>query len=96
MRFNGETGEMTFGVRILLTGLVLAAATSFAGPLAAPFAVSAARAAGPHDVLAAGPKVGTKIPHDLSTVDPDGQHRDFKSLARARGLIVLFTRSVDW
>ena len=48
------------------------------------------------DTLKAGPPVGAKIPHDLKTLDQDGQHQDFKSLARARGLLILFTRSVEW
>ena len=84
---------MPFGLRIVLTGLFLALAV----PAAVPHALAAGQpAAGRHDVLEAGPKVGAKMPHDLATVDQDGQHRDFKTLARARGLIVLFTRSVDW
>lgn len=66
----------------LATALLVAAAPAFA--------------AGNLDTLDAGPPVGAKIPHDLSTVDQDGRHRDFKGLARERGLIVLFTRSVDW
>lgn len=49
-----------------------------------------------HDALKIGPKVGMKIPHDLKTVDQNGQHQDFKTLARKRGLLILFTRSVDW
>ena len=55
-----------------------------------------AAAASEHDQLAIGPAVGAKLPHDLSTVDQDGKHRDFKTLAHSRGLVILFTRSVDW
>ena len=43
-----------------------------------------------------GPKAGMAIPHDLAARDQNGQHRDFKSLARKRGLIVLFSRSLSW
>lgn len=58
------------------------------------FAVPAT--AGQYDTLKAGPAVGAKIPHDLKTVDHRNQHRDFKSLAHARGLVILFSRSLDW
>lgn len=43
-----------------------------------------------------GPKIGAAIPHTLKAVDQSGQHQDFKSLARRRGLIILFSRSYDW
>ncbi|MGB0630189.1 MAG: hypothetical protein ACPGRZ_05800 [Alphaproteobacteria bacterium] len=49
-----------------------------------------------YDTLKAGPPIGAKIPHDLKTVDQNNQHQDFKALAHKRGLVVLFTRSVDW
>jgi len=49
-----------------------------------------------YDTLKAGPPVGAKIPHDLKTVDHQNQHQDFKSLAHARGLVILFSRSLDW
>lgn len=66
---------------VLATGLVL-------GP-------TAAQAAG--DALAdRGPKVGTIIPHMLKTVDHRNQNQDFKSLARKRGLVILFSRSLSW
>jgi hypothetical protein len=48
------------------------------------------------DTLDQGPKVGATIPHSLSALDQHGQHQDFKSLARRRGLIILFSRSLDW
>ena len=49
-----------------------------------------------YDTLQAGPAVGAKIPHDLKTVDHRDQHQDFKTLAHARGLVILFSRSLDW
>ncbi|MBT4703485.1 MAG: hypothetical protein HOB79_20620, partial [Rhodospirillaceae bacterium] len=48
------------------------------------------------DELKRGPKVGAKIPHTLKVRDQANQYRDFKSLARRRGLIILFSRSLDW
>lgn len=54
------------------------------------------QAASQYDTLKAGPAVGARIPHDLKTVDHRNQHRDFKSLAHARGLVILFSRSLDW
>lgn len=75
--------------RLLLLSVFAAAAIA-----ATPPAATAASA--PHDTLTVGPKIGEKIPHDLSTVDQDGRHRDFRTLARARGLLILFTRSVEW
>jgi hypothetical protein len=56
----------------------------------------ASLAAGPNDTLDKGPKVGATIPHMLKTVDHQNQHQDFKALARKKGLIVLFSRSVGW
>lgn len=58
--------------------------------------VFAASPSAQYDTLKAGPPVGAKIPHDLKTVDQNNQHQDFKALAHSRGLVVLFTRSVDW
>ncbi len=60
--------------------------------LAAPQAAAADR----YDTLAKGPLVGETIPHSLAASDQHDQHRDFKSLARRRGLILLFSRSLDW
>lgn len=79
---------MRYGI---LTALIVAC-------LAAVSAAPARAQSGgpPHDAVTAGPPVGAKIPHDLSTLDQDGQHRDFKALARERGLLILFSRSVDW
>lgn len=55
-----------------------------------------AYAAGAGDELKRGPKVGAKIPHTLKVRDQGNEYRDFKSLARRRGLIILFSRSLDW
>ena len=75
---------MTFWLRALF---VFAA-------LAVP--VGGAQAAGAIDTLKQGPKVGSKMPHTLKVRDQNNQYQDFKSLARRRGLIVLFSRSLDW
>lgn len=48
------------------------------------------------DALEQGPKVGEPIPHRLTAPDQSGQMRNFRSLKRERGLILLFTRSLDW
>lgn len=63
---------------------------------AATLSVSAPAAASQYDTLKAGPPVGAKIPHDLKTVDHQNQHQDFKSLAYKKGLVILFSRSLDW
>jgi len=55
-----------------------------------------AQAAGAVDTLEQGPKVSSPIPHNLKVRDQNNQYQDFKSLARKRGLIVLFSRSLDW
>ena len=49
-----------------------------------------------HDTLGKGPAVGEKIPHSLAVPNQNNQYRDFKSLARRRGLILMFSRSLDW
>ena len=72
----------------------LAAAFCSAALLTAP--LHGATAASAYDTLKAGPPVGAKIPHDLNTVDQNDQHQDFKSLAHSRGLVILFSRSLDW
>ncbi len=60
--------------------------------LAAPGASAAER----HDTLAKGPRVGDRIPHSLAAADQNNKHQDFKSLARRRGLVLMFSRSLDW
>ena len=54
------------------------------------------QAAGAVDEMSVGPKVGAAVPTDIKVQDQNGQERDFKSLARRRGLIVLFSRSLSW
>ncbi len=48
------------------------------------------------DEIKIGPKIGVALPHSLKAQDQNSQYRDFKSLARKRGLIVMFSRSLDW
>lgn len=62
--------------------------------LSAPLPVAAAVSG--LDTLDRGPKIGADVAQFISALDQGGQHRDFKSLARRRGLIILFTRSFDW
>ncbi len=64
--------------------------------VAVPLASAEVAAAGRLDRLDMGPKVGATIPHSLTVRDQNDQYRNFKSLARRRGLIVLFSRSLDW
>ena len=79
---------MPNGLRVVLF-LACCALLTAAGPVRADSPAGV-------DEIRAGPQVGAKIPHDLSTVDQNGQHQDFKALARERGLLILFSRSVDW
>ena len=53
-------------------------------------------AANPLDTLDKGPRVGQPIPHSLAVRDHADRRQDFKSLAGRRGLILLFSRSLDW
>lgn len=48
------------------------------------------------DKLERGPKVGEAIPQPLAATDQNGAARDFASLKGERGLILLFSRSLDW
>lgn len=48
------------------------------------------------DALSQGPKVGSKIPHTLSTNDQHNKAQSFDALKGKRGLILFFTRSFDW
>jgi hypothetical protein len=48
------------------------------------------------DVLDKGPAIGTPIPHPLTVSDQNNQVRDFETLKRKNGLILLFSRSFDW
>ena len=58
--------------------------------------VNVAAAATGSDKLERGPKVGETIPHQLKATDHRGQSADFSSVAGKKGLILLFTRSLDW
>mgnify|MGYP003658888733 CR=1 FL=1 len=80
---------MFAGLRVFIAIAVCLAAFSAIPTHAAP-------GSSKYDTLKAGPAVGTQIPHDLKTVDHRNQHRDFKSLAHSRGLVILFSRSLDW
>ncbi len=40
--------------------------------------------------------IGAAIPHTLAAADQDGGARDFRSLTFGRGLVILFSRSLDW
>ena len=42
-----------------------------------------------------GPSIGAKAPL-LSAVDQDGNLQNLESLSRAKGLLFIFNRSVDW
>ena len=78
---------MRYGLKGLVPALLLGAGLVLGS--------AGAQAAG--DALAdRGPKVGPVIPHMLKTVDHRNQNQDFKSLARKRGLIILFSRSLSW
>ena len=57
---------------------------------------AAGQAADAVDELSLGPGVGSKIPHNLMVPDHKKQERDFKAIAHSRGLVILFSRSLDW
>ncbi len=40
--------------------------------------------------------VGDNIPHDLKTVDQDGQERRFETVTGENGAVLVFVRSADW
>jgi peroxiredoxin len=48
------------------------------------------------DVLNKGVRVGEPLPHPLTVADQFNDVRDFASLKREKGLILLFSRSFDW
>ncbi len=43
-----------------------------------------------------GPETGERIPHSLATKDQLGQPQDFETIAGENGLVLLFSRSLDW
>ena len=64
--------------------------------LAAVLAIfSAAARADAEYVDSWGPSVGSVAPL-LAAVDQDGQEQDLASLSGAKGLLLVFNRSVDW
>jgi len=71
-------------LRVAIVGLLLWQVTS------------AHAAAGELDKLERGPKVGEAIPQPLAATDQNGAARDFASLKGERGMILLFSRSLDW
>ena len=58
--------------------------------------VHAGWAADEHDRLARGPQVGAPIPHALTTTDHAGTPQDFDTVIGERGLVLIFSRSLDW
>jgi len=85
--------------KIIISSAILAGILLAAGIVSTPLQVAADTSStdtAKYDTLKAGPAVGAKIPHDLKTVDHQNQHQDFKSLAHSRGLVILFSRSLDW
>lgn len=83
MRFNRKNLHV-FSVPYFLAIITL---------LALPLAVMAAPS---YDKLRSGPKVGTKIPHNLATQDQTGAKQNFRALTGKQRLILLFSRSVGW
>lgn len=61
----------------------------------ATWALSAA-ASQDFDRLDRGPKVGEPIPHPLTALDQHGTKQSFLSIKGKAGLILLFSRSMDW
>lgn len=56
----------------------------------------AATAQTAQDELVGGLAVGQRIPEAFVLGDQSGAKRDFASLAGKNGLVLLFTRSLDW
>jgi hypothetical protein len=48
------------------------------------------------DEIDAGPKIGTNIAALISAPDQNGVSQEFKTLAKKRGLVLLFSRSLNW
>ena len=74
-------------IRTLLCGLAILVLASASGPVVASATL---------DNLNRGPKIGEKIPHSLTAIDQTGAKREFRKLKGEQGLILLFSRSVDW
>lgn len=58
--------------------------------------ISGVAHANAQDALTIGLKTGAKAPTDIAIKDQNGALRNFDSLKGSRGLILLFTRSLDW
>jgi hypothetical protein len=61
--------------------------------VALAFSLSGAMA---QDALDKGLKVGQTVPLDMTAPDQNADTRSLKSLIGRSGLILLFTRSLDW
>lgn len=48
------------------------------------------------DEIEAGPKVGTNIAGLIVAKDQNGVSQEFRTLAKKRGLVLLFSRSLNW
>ena len=84
--------RILFSSKFFLSGLIVAGLVALF--LAMPF--QGASSAENLDVLDKGPVVGAALPHPLTVVDQFNERREFSSLKRKRGLILLFSRSFDW
>jgi hypothetical protein len=85
---DGNPTMKAFCVNALWRVAIVAAFLSL--PLSAQAAESA------YDKLDKGPKVGAALPHSLSATDQNGRTQDFASLNGTRGLVLLFSRSLNW
>lgn len=81
-----------FSSKMFLSGLSVAGLVALF--LAMPFPGTSS--AENLDVFDKGPVVGAPLPHPLTVVDQFNEVREFSSLKRKRGLILLFSRSFDW
>ena len=71
-------------MRILILGLLLVGL--FTAPATADI----------QDEISQGLKVGATVPQNMTLRDQKGDLRNFDSLKGSSGLILLFTRSLDW
>ena len=80
MSFNGVMALL----RVVFVGALLS------------FPVATTAAASELDKLDKGPKIGAAIPQPFEAKDQNGRTQNFASLTGQRGLILLFSRSLDW
>ena len=80
----------------MISGIAPVLRAGLAATTAAIILASPALQANPYDPVKIGPAVGTAIPRDLTARDQHGQERNFKALSHRRGLVILFTKSLDW